>query len=478
MNDLSLPAGAAAADWTLARDSAGQVLLSGIDRSRVVDAALNVAAGESVFGLLKGVADDDMILPRLEPGQAPPFQSVLWRLELASGRPLNGKDVLTRHWQRRPYAMTIRLVCYLPGSVTPEILDEATIGTTGAWNEFRHSVDQMAMRLVRDAASGRSRGMSGNLPASPPSGAPGWLGHTRRRWRDRSMNEWWSLGSSDTPIDDVLSGKMLRDIHWYSPEAGERYFADPFPWFGTGMILCEDMPRAGGVGRIVSVVPVGSRLSEPLISILDDGRHHSYPCTLPVGDAVYCVPEAPQRGGTQICRLMQDGHLTPVAAIAPQAKLADPTLFRWHDKWWIACTDLDIGLHDNLCLLHAPAPEGPWRPHRKWPVKIDIRGARPAGTVFFHNGRLVRPAQDCAGSYGAGIALHEVTALTETDFAETPISVLRPDPDGPFPDGLHTLTHDGERFWVDGKRMVRDLGQATRKLQKKLSTYRYGRKGR
>jgi hypothetical protein len=275
----------------------------------------------------------------------------------------------------------------------------------------------------------------------------------------------------------VLSGKTLRDIHWYSPEVGERYFADPFPWPGTGMILCEDMPRAGGTGRIVSVAPVSDRLSAPLVPVLDDGRHHSYPCTLPVGDAIYCVPEAPQRGGTQIYRLLSDGCLTPVAAVAPQAKLADPTLFRYQDKWWIACTDLDIGLHDNLCLLHAPAPEGPWRAHRKWPVKIDIRGSRPAGTVFLHNGRLVRPAQDCAGSYGAGIALHEVTSLTETDFAETLIGVLRPDPDGPFPDGLHTLTHDGERFWVDGKRMVRDLGQAGRKLRQKLSAHRYGRKG-
>jgi hypothetical protein len=473
MDDLSLPGGAAAADWPLVGDSAGRVLLSGIDRSRVVDAALNGAADELAVG---HIAEREIVLPRLEPGQAPPFQSMLWRLELASGRPLNAKGVLARQWHRRPYALTIRLVCYLPGSVMPEILDEATIGTTGAWHEFRHAVDHTAMRLVRDAASGHSRGVSGSAPAPTPSGPPGWLEHARRQWRDRLMNEWWSLGSSETPIDEVLSGQTLRDIHWYSPAAGERYLADPFPWFGTGMILCEDMPRDGGIGRIVSVTRIGDRLSAPVVHVLDDGRHHSYPCTLPDGDVVYCVPETTQRGGTQVYRLMPDGQLAPVAAVAPQSKLADPTLFRWGGKWWIACTDLDIGLHDNLCLLHAPAPEGPWRPHRKWPVKFDIRGARPAGTVFIRNDRLIRPAQDCAGNYGAGIALHEIMRLTETEFAETLIGVLRPDPNGPFPHGLHTLTHDGERFWVDGKRMVRDLRQASEKLRRKLSARRYGRK--
>jgi hypothetical protein len=42
--------------------------------------------------------------------------------------------------------------------------------------------------------------------------------------------------------------------------------------------------------------------------------------------------------------------------------------------------------------------------------------------------------------------------------------VLRPDPTGPFPDGLHTLVHDGERFWLDGKRFVLDLGLFRQKL--------------
>ena len=67
-------------------------------------------------------------------------------------------------------------------------------------------------------------------------------------------------------------------------------------------------------------------------------------------------------------------------------------------------------------------------------------------------------------TYGAAVAIHEVLTLTETDFRESLVSVLRPDRSGPFPHGLHTLVHDGERFWLDGKRFVFDPGLFRRKL--------------
>jgi hypothetical protein len=84
--------------------------------------------------------------------------------------------------------------------------------------------------------------------------------------------------------------------------------------------------------------------------------------------------------------------------------------------------------------------------------------------VFSDAGRLYRPGQDCAATYGAAVAIHEILTLTETDFSEALVTVLQPDRAGPFPNGLHTLVHDGERFWLDGKRFVLDLGLLRRKL--------------
>jgi hypothetical protein len=267
--------------------------------------------------------------------------------------------------------------------------------------------------------------------------------------------EWWSIGFTTAAMDQVLISGELGGITWYHVKASSRYLADPFPWPGTGRILCEDMPLTNGVGRIVAVAEAGGTLTAPAV-LLDDGHHHSYPCTLLDGETVYCVPESTQRGATRIHRLDDDGRLVPICDVAPDARLADPTLFRWNSRYWLGCTDLDLGGHDNLCLLHATSITGPWTAHARWPVKIDIRGARSAGMLFNVDGRLFRPGQDCAATYGAGVVIHEIRTLNETDFHEIPVAELCPDRSGPFPHGLHTLVHDGERFWLDGKRFVLD----------------------
>ncbi len=324
-------------------------------------------------------------------------------------------------------------------------------------------MQRLAMRFVRDAALGRGRGPAGTPPAEAVRGLPGWVNQFYAGWHNRMMTEWWSLGSTATPLHHVLAGGGLDDIHWYDPKAGHRYLADPFPWFGTGRILCEEMPLTNGVGRIVAVTQEGDYLSAPTM-MLDDGIIIPIPAPFGTNGSVYCVPEAPRRGATRIHQLDNDGTLIPVCDVAPHAGLADPTLFRSDGRYWLGCTDLDLGGHDNLCLLYADEITGPWTPHDKWPVKIDVRGARSAGMVFDANGRLFRPGQNCAATYGAGVAIHEIQVLTETEFNETLVNVLYPNRTGPFPNGLHTLVHDGERFWVDGKRFVLDLKTLRQKL--------------
>jgi hypothetical protein len=442
--------------WPGSQPAPFVVVLAGIDSSGIVDAAL------------ADTALTEVALPRFEPNCTPPCDALLWRLETASGASLNQPGLLRLHWHRSPYAMTLRLVQYQPGSVVPEVLDEGTLGTRGPYATFAAATDRLAMRFVRDAALGRGRGPAGSVPAAAPGGLPGWLDAMRAKWHDRLMAEWWSVGSTTVALDRVLSGGGPGDITWYSTRVGDRYLADPFPWPGTDRILCEEMPLTNGVGRIVSVVATDGTMAPPTV-VLDDGRHHSYPCTFPDGETVYCVPESTQRGTTRIYRLDNDGKLFPICDAAPHSRLADPTLFRWNGRYWLACTDLDLGGHDNLCLLHAPDITGPWTPHARWPVKIDIRGARPAGMMLETNGRLFRPGQDCAATYGAAVAIHEILALNETDFHESLVTVLRPDRSGPFPDGLHTLVHDGERFWLDGKRFVFDWRLFGQKLLSRTS---------
>ncbi len=442
--------------WTNVRKPPAIVVLSGIDGSEIVNAAL---ADPSLT---------EVVIPRFEPACSPPCDALLWRLETAEGNSLNEPGLLARHWHRPPYAVTIRLVQYQPGSTVPEILDEGTVGTRGPKASYNLAVNRLAMRFVRDAALGHARGSAGTTPAVAPSGLPGWFGAFLAKWQNRLMVEWWSIGSSTAPMSQVLSTGDMGHVEWYRVETGSRYLADPFPWPGTDRILCEEMPLTDGVGRIISVAAANGTLTSTTV-MLDDGWHHSYPCTFRDGQGIYCVPESTERGATQIHRLDDDGQLVPICHVAPNARLADPTLFRWNGRYWLGCTDLDLGGHDNLCLLHASNLSGPWTPHARWPVRIDIRGARPAGMMFNSEGRLFRPGQDCASTYGAAVVIHEILTLTETDFREVPVAEVRPNRSGPFPHGLHTLVHDGERFWVDGKRFVLDLSVFRKKMLSRAS---------
>jgi hypothetical protein len=60
------------------------------------------------------------------------------------------------------------------------------------------------------------------------------------------------------------------------------------------------------------------------------------------------------------------------------------------------------------------------------PVTRDIRGARPAGKIFVHEGRIIRPAQIGTPKYGYGIRFNEILILTPTEFREQPWDEILP----------------------------------------------------
>jgi len=168
---------------------------------------------------------------------------------------------------------------------------------------------------------------------------------------------------------------------------------------------------------------------------------------------VVLMPESAAAGRLDLYRCAADGTIVEHWPVATDIRAADPTLFTWRGTHWIAYTDVDRGLYDNLCLLYARDLRGPWKPHRANPVKIDVTSSRPAGPLFRHGGHWYRPAQDCAAGYGAALTINQVLRVDRNAFEERTVARLEPDPDGPYPHGLHTLSRDGDGFWIDGKRL-------------------------
>src|SRR5688572_28383958 len=106
----------------------------------------------------------------------------------------------------------------------------------------------------------------------------------------------------------------------------------------------------------------------------------------------------------------------------------DTTLADVNGSWWMfvnIAVDGSVNT-DELHIFQAPSPFGPWRPHRRNPVKSDGRCARPAGRLFHWNGDLYRPSQDCSGRYGSSFVVNKVTQLNECEYRETAVSRIEP----------------------------------------------------
>jgi hypothetical protein len=73
-------------------------------------------------------------------------------------------------------------------------------------------------------------------------------------------------------------------------------------------------------------------------------------------------------------------------------------------------------------------------------------------------------AQDCSETYGGAVTLNRIIRLTPEEYEEETVTVVRPDPDGPYPAGLHTLSAFDDWTLIDGKRWVRRVPGTRRGL--------------
>ena len=270
------------------------------------------------------------------------------------------------------------------------------------------------------------------------------------------------------PLGEILESGFLGSVQWLGSRAGTHYLADPFTWPGTGRLLCEQRSVVEGNGSIVAIDPGPDGTFRHISTILAGSSHHSYPCVVQDGEAVYFLPEAPERGGTVLYRLTEDSDPVPICRIAPGRRLADPTLFSLSATaigspiliWTSVSTTIFV------CFTLPPS-----RGHGSHIAACRSRSTSAGhvrrGFRFELATRCIVLGQDCAQTYGAGLVIHRVDLLTPDDYRETVVTRLRPDPSGPFPHGMHTLSAEEGRVWLDGKRYVFSLSSLIGKLARR-----------
>jgi hypothetical protein len=147
------------------------------------------------------------------------------------------------------------------------------------------------------------------------------------------------------------------------------------------------------------------------------------------------------------------------AVLMSDVTATDSTLLHHCNKWWLFTAGVfDHASSDKtLCLFFADSPFGPWTAHPKNPIVSDVCHARPAGCLYFEEGQLIRPGQDCSKSYGYAVELHRVDMLSETDYHETLIASITPDWI-PGSSGIHTLNQNAQYRVMDCKFVISRFG--------------------
>jgi len=222
------------------------------------------------------------------------------------------------------------------------------------------------------------------------------------------------------------------------------YWADPcvVEQDGRRLIFAEEYPLRTRKAVIVCLELFPDGRAERLGIALDQTCHLSYPQAFQWNDQWYLTVES----GTARCvRLYRASDFPlrwqPVTDLINDRICVDPTLHYQDGHWYLFVNISESGgsTSEELFLFVSEQLVGPYRPHPANPIVSDVRRARPAGRLFEHEGRLIRPGQDCAASYGNAIVFCEVLELTPERYGERVLARL----DGSWSsslDGCHTYS--------------------------------------
>ena len=196
---------------------------------------------------------------------------------------------------------------------------------------------------------------------------------------------------------------------------------------GRYFVFLEEYLNATGKGHI-SVMELDRKgvVSGPT-KVLERDYHLSYPFVFKWNDNYFMIPESAGNRTIELYRSISfpfEWKLEKV--LMNDVRAADATVAEIDGTWWMFVSIAENCIPDELFLFYADSPLGPWTPHRRNPVKSDVRSSRSAGNLFNWNGDLYRPSQDSSGRYGYAVTINKITRLDAEGFREEEVSKVLP----------------------------------------------------
>ncbi len=266
------------------------------------------------------------------------------------------------------------------------------------------------------------------------------------------VNDWvifCDLNSPQTPSLDFKKFKVL-----IPPK--NRFWADPFvvSQDDKHYIFFEEFMLKANKGHINCMVLDASGKMIASKIILEKPYHLSYPFIFQHQETFYMVPESSANKTIDLYECVEFPFLWKFKrTLISSINAVDATIHFYENRYWLFCgvqQHVSSPNYEDLNIFYTnDVLEGRWIPHVKNPVVSDIKTARPAGSIYIHNGELCRPSQIGFPYYGYGLALNRITELSEINYKEENYINIKPDWRKEV-GGLHTLNFSPKMTVTDG----------------------------
>ncbi len=277
------------------------------------------------------------------------------------------------------------------------------------------------------------------------------------KFKDFFINEQWFL-LYNFNSNNKISTSVFRFKKLFPPK--DRFWADPFIVAKNDRhyIFVEELIFKNIKGHIavLELDKKGNLITAN--TVLKKPYHLSYPFIIELNNEMYMIPETSENNTIEIYRCINFPHQWEfVMNLMENVSAVDTTIIYKENKYWLFANIREnegASSLDELFLFYSDTLlTTEWKSHPRNPIVSDVRKSRPAGAMFFNNGKLYRPSQDSSVRYGYAININEVTMISETEYEESVVSTIQPNWDKKIM-GTHTLSHNGGLTIIDGVRNI------------------------
>jgi len=189
--------------------------------------------------------------------------------------------------------------------------------------------------------------------------------------------------------------------------------------------------------------------------ILEKPYHLSYPFVFFYKDDYYMIPESSANNTIELYKCVDfPKRWKFYKNIMNNLFALDTTLFYYKNKWWLFTNIVENEggpTSEELFLFYSDNLLGDsWIPHPQNPIVSNIENGRPAGKIFEHNGKLLRPSQNSTYWYGYGLNFNKIETLDENHYQELPLNSIEPRWDKKIR-SVHTFNHENGLTIVDAQ---------------------------